>query len=213
MLALDDDAHFPIAFSAGLQVAYSCPKCPVRAGCARQWPLPMLKAGGAPCTRKCMMSTDWFRAPVDPSDSVGYTIGSSRAEFLTGIRADSLLEATTSALELITANRSHPSCASKSLLTLLALPLATSTSYTSTSRWRTCTESSRRWSTWSSQMDMSLLELGMCRNLGFHASAQCTGYQEAIHMVTFKYIRACILVIVPLRVCSGPQQTRTFSPE
>src|SRR5258708_39375349 len=44
-----------------------------------------------------------------------------------------------------------------------------------------------------------------------NASAQCIGYQEADDMVTLGEVyKSSQLVIVSLRVCSGPQQTRSF---
>src|SRR5260221_10399737 len=44
-----------------------------------------------------------------------------------------------------------------------------------------------------------------------NASAQCIGYQEAVDMVTLGEVyKSSQLVIVSLRVCSGPQQTRSF---
>ena len=46
---------------------------------------------------------------LGPSDSVGYSIGSSRMESLTRTRADLLPEATTSALESTMASHSRPS--------------------------------------------------------------------------------------------------------
>ena len=46
-----------------------------------------------------------------------------------------------------------------------------------------------------------------------NASAQCIGYQEAVDMVIYtlgEVYKSSQLVIVSLRVCSGPQQTRSF---
>src|SRR5260221_12870648 len=44
-----------------------------------------------------------------------------------------------------------------------------------------------------------------------NASAQCIGYQEAVDTVTLGEVyKSSQLVIVSLRVCSGPQQTRSF---
>ena len=38
-----------------------------------------------------------------------------------------------------------------------------------------------------------------------YASAQCIGYQEAVHKGTLQVYKSSQFVIVPLRVCSGPQ--------
>ena len=118
-LAVDDDAHSPIVFSANLLGGIQLSQLPNLRS--------VREAMAAPDAEGWRDAMDREMKNINPHDVYalvprasgmrtfrlgGYSIRNSRTEFSRRIRADSLLEATTSALKSTMVSHSRPSCAS-----------------------------------------------------------------------------------------------------